>query len=191
RRTPRAGALPAAARLYGLSQLNGVFPAGGWTDAGWLLFYAFGGASAMHHSMSGLTEPKVLRAARNGTRRTAAGIAVLGTASFVAPAVLLGEALHGPVYHGVVIACVSAAITLLPAARVGPVSANLRRGVARERELRLACEALLSTTSLDAVHTAVQTAITRLLPKHTPHRVVLTIVEPSVDELDADVAAAT
>ena len=183
--------LLAADTLYGLSQLNGDFQAGGWADAGWLLFYAFGGASALHSSMTGLTEPKVLRAARSGTRRTAAGIAVLGTASFVAPAVLLGEALHGPVYHGVIIACVSAALTLLTAARVATISANLRRGVARERELRLACEALLSTTSLDAVHTAVQTAITRLLPKHTPHRVVLTIVEPSADEVDEDAAAAT
>jgi diguanylate cyclase (GGDEF)-like protein len=183
--------LLAADTLYGLSQLNGDFQAGGWADVGWLLFYAFGGASALHSSMTGLTEPKVLRAARSGTRRTAAGIAVLGTASFVAPAVLLGEALHGPVYHGVIIACVSAALTLLTAARVGTISANLRRGVARERELRLACEALLSTTSLDAVHTAVQTAITRLLPKHTPHRVVLTIVEPSADEVDEDAAAAT
>src|SRR6185437_5140904 len=120
--------LLAADTLYGLSQLNGDFQAGGWADAGWLLFYAFGGASALHSSMTGLTEPKVLRAARSGTRRTAAGIAVLGTASFVAPAVLLGEALHGPVYHGVIIACVSAALTLLTAARVATISANLRRG---------------------------------------------------------------
>jgi diguanylate cyclase (GGDEF)-like protein len=180
--------LLAADTLYGLSQLNGDFQAGGWTDAGWLLFYAFGGASALHSSMVGLTEPKVLRAARSGTRRTAAGIAVLGTASFVAPAVLLGEALRGPVYHGVIIAGVSAALTLLTAARVGTVSANLRRGVARERELRLACEALLSTTTLDAVHTAVQTAITRLLPKHTPHRVVLAISEAEEPDKDAPVA---
>src|SRR5690349_9422464 len=187
------GTLLSADTLYGLSQLNGDFHSGGWTDAGWLLFYAFGGASAMHPSMVGLTEPKVLRAARNNRRRTAAGVAVLGTASLVAPAVLLGEALHGPVYHGVIIASVSTVLTLLTAARFGTVSANLRRGVARERELRLPCEALLSTTTIDAVHTAVQTAITRLLPKHTPHRVVLAIIEPSDPggEPDTDLPAAT
>src|SRR5690348_11413775 len=167
------GSLLSADTLYGLSQLNGDFHSGGWTDAGWLLFYAFGGASAMHPSMVGLTEPKVLRTARSNGRRTAVAVAVLGTASLVAPAVLLGEALRGPVYHGVVIAVVSTVLTLLTAARVGTVSATLRRSVTRERELRLACEALLSATSLEAVDSVVQSAVSQLLPHGSPHRAVL------------------
>ena len=179
-------ALLAADTLYGLSQLNGDFQSGGATDAGWLLFYVFGGASALHPSMVGLTEPKVLRAARGGARRTAAGIAVLGTASLVAPAVLLAEALRGPVYHGIVIALVSTLLTLLTAARVGTVSATLRRSVARERELRLACEALLSATSLDAVDSGVQTAVSRLLPQHTPHRAVLSFAPAAESAVIAD-----
>jgi EAL domain-containing protein (putative c-di-GMP-specific phosphodiesterase class I) len=155
--------LLAADALYGLSQLNGDWSLGGPTDVGWLLFYVLGGASALHPSMVGLTEPRVVAGA-GGTRRTLADAAVLGTTSLVAPAVLFVEAMRGPVVHGMVIAVASALLALLTATRVTFLAGTLRRSASREHELRLACEELLSAATTEAVADVVRTAIGRLVP---------------------------
>jgi diguanylate cyclase (GGDEF)-like protein len=167
--------LLAADALYGLSQLNGDWAVGGPIDVGWLLFYMFGGASALHPSMVGLTEPKVVETGARGIRRTLAGAAVLGTASLVAPTVLFVEALRGPVVHGVVIAAASALLVLLTGARVTFLAGTLRRSASRERELRLACEELLSAATTAAVDDVVQAAIGRLVPAGSSYRVLLTL----------------
>jgi diguanylate cyclase (GGDEF)-like protein/PAS domain S-box-containing protein len=165
--------LLAADVLYGLSQLNGTWQLGGPVDLGWILFYAAGGAAALHPSMVKLTEPRVRRQTEVHARR-----AVLGVASLVAPTVLLVEALRGPVRDGLVIAVVSALLVLLAIARMSVVASGLRRTLARERELRLACEALLSTADNGEVSEVVHNAVARLLPPGTAHRVVLAVLDP-------------
>ncbi|HEY0535533.1 MAG TPA: EAL domain-containing protein [Actinoplanes sp.] len=167
--------LLAADALYGLSQLNGDWAVGGPIDVGWLLFYVFGGASALHPSMVGLTEPKVVQTGPRGTRRTLVGAAVLGTASLVAPAVLFVESLRGPVVHGMIIAVASTLLVLLTAARVTFLAGTLRRSASRERELRLACEELLSAATAAAVDDVVRAAIGRLVPAGSSYRVLLTL----------------
>jgi diguanylate cyclase (GGDEF)-like protein len=177
--------LLAADALYGLSQLNGDWAVGGPADVGWVLFYLFGGASALHPSMVSLTEPKVVRTGVRDTRRTLTGAAVLGTASLVAPAVLLVESLRGPVVHGLVIAVASALLVLLTAARVTFQAGALRRSATRERELRLACEELLSAGSTAAVADVVRAAVGRLVPAGSPYRVLLALDSPGSDGDDA------
>jgi diguanylate cyclase (GGDEF)-like protein/PAS domain S-box-containing protein len=171
-------ALLTADVLYGLSQLNGEWQLGGPVDVGWILFYSAAGAAALHPSMVELTEPRVLRETQIAARR-----GVLGVASLAAPTVLFIQALRGPVHDGVVIAVGSALLVLLAIARMSVVASNLVRSLTRERELRLACEALLSTTDAPALRDVMHSAVARLLPAGTPHRV--TLVLDSTDCADS------
>jgi diguanylate cyclase (GGDEF)-like protein/PAS domain S-box-containing protein len=173
--------LLAADVMYGLSQLNGDWQLGGPVDVGWLLFYAAAGAAALHPSMVELTEPKVL-----GHQQIAARRVVLGVASLAAPAVLFVEALSGPVHDGVVIAVGSALLVLLAITRMSVVASSLTRSLTRERELRLACEALLSTTDPSALREVMISAVARLLPPDAPHRVVLEL--DGVGDSDVEMA---
>jgi diguanylate cyclase (GGDEF)-like protein/PAS domain S-box-containing protein len=158
-------AVLAADTLYGLMRLNGGFSFGGLADYGWLLFFLVGGLAVLHPSMVRLTEPQVLSRTQLSLRR-----GVLTVASLLAPAALLIQALRGPVHDGVLIAAVSAVLILLALARMSTVAAGLRQTLARERELRQACEALLLCTDVEAVAAVLRDAIRRLLPEDVPHR---------------------
>jgi diguanylate cyclase (GGDEF)-like protein/PAS domain S-box-containing protein len=158
--------------LFGLATLNGSWHPGGPTDLGWILFFAGLGAAALDGSMTRLTEPRVLRRTTVAVRRT-----LVTVASLIAPSVLLAEALRGAVRDGVVIALVSGSLVLLAMARLSIVAAGLRQSVARERELRRACETLLSSTDADEVSEVMHTAVAHLLPPRVPHHVVLSMVD--------------
>jgi diguanylate cyclase (GGDEF)-like protein/PAS domain S-box-containing protein len=164
------GGLLAADVLYGLSRLNGGWEIGTPVDLLWLVFYLAGGGAALHPSMAKLTEPRVLRRNEIHARR-----AVLGVASLIAPTVLFVQAVSGPVYDGVVIAVVSGLLVVLAMVRMSVVVTGLRRTMTRERELRQACEALLSTTDEGQVRAVMHRSVGRLLAPGTPHRVVLTL----------------
>ncbi|GAA0736244.1 EAL domain-containing protein [Dactylosporangium roseum] len=167
------GGLLAADVLYSLDRLNGHWEIGTPIDLLWLLFYIAGGAAVLHPSMRQLTEPRVLRRNELHTRR-----AVLGMASLIAPTVLFVQAVNGTVRDGMVIALVSGLLVLLAMMRMSTVVTGLRRTTARERELRRACEALLSTTDETQVRAVVHRSVQRLLAPGTPHRVVLALHEP-------------
>ncbi|WP_146164006.1 putative bifunctional diguanylate cyclase/phosphodiesterase [Pseudosporangium ferrugineum] len=161
-------ALLTADVLYGLSRLERIWELGGPMDLGWLVFYIAGGVAALHPSMIRATEPHVLTSTQVSLRR-----GVLTAASLLAPAALLVQALRGPVVDGVVIAVVSAALILLALARMSAVANNLRQALARERELREACEALLVSTTPAEAESVLRRAIGRMLPPDTDHRAVL------------------
>ncbi|MBM2618655.1 bifunctional diguanylate cyclase/phosphodiesterase [Actinoplanes sp. LDG1-06] len=154
--------------MYGLMRLNSGFSLGGPTDLGWLLFYLCGGLAVLHPSMVRLTEPQVLSRTQVSLRR-----GVLTVASLLAPAVLLIQALRGPVVDGVLIAVVSAGLILLALARTATVATSLRQTLGRERELRQACESLLACSDTAAVTAVLQNAVGRLLPDDTRHQVSL------------------
>jgi diguanylate cyclase (GGDEF)-like protein/PAS domain S-box-containing protein len=159
--------------MYGLSRLNGDgWQVGGPLDVGWLTFTLFGGAAVLHPSMTALTEPRVLTRTQLALRR-----GVLVVASLLAPAALLVQALRGPVLDGILIAAVSAVMFLLALARMSAVATSLRQTLARERQLRLACEALLVSTDTAKVSSVLRHAVGQMLPPHTVHRVVLNVPE--------------
>ncbi len=162
--------LLSADSLYGLARLNNDYLLGGPTDLGWMLFFVFGGLAALHPSMVRLTEPQVLTHTQMSLRR-----GVLTVASLLAPTALLLQALRGPVRDGVVIAAVSAVLILLALARMSAVAVSLRQTLARERQLRLACEALLQSSSADEVTGVLRHAVGQLLLDGTDHRVVLAL----------------
>jgi diguanylate cyclase (GGDEF)-like protein/PAS domain S-box-containing protein len=153
--------------VYGLSQLSTGWTTGGAVDLLWIAFYAFWGAAALHPSMVRLTDPKVLRQRELTNRR----LLVLTLSTLIAPGVLLVQALHGDVRDGGVIALFSTALFLLVLARLSGVLKVHRQVVARERGLREAGAALLTTNEASDVFTAVRTAVQRILPPNTDHAV--------------------
>ncbi|MCA2214237.1 putative bifunctional diguanylate cyclase/phosphodiesterase [Jidongwangia harbinensis] len=166
-------ALLTADVLYGLDRLNGDWQLGGPLDVGWMAFTFIGGAAVLHPSMTALTEPRVLTRSQVALRR-----GVLAVASLLAPAALLIQALRGPVLDGIVIAAVSAVMILLALARMSAVATSLRQTLARERQLRLACEALLVSTDTAQVSSVLRHAVGQMLPPGTVHRVVLHVQSP-------------
>jgi diguanylate cyclase (GGDEF)-like protein/PAS domain S-box-containing protein len=182
--------LLAADVLYGLNRLNDSWQLGGAGDLGWLLFYIAGGAAALHPSMIQLTEPHVLTRTQVSLRR-----GVLTVASLLAPTALLLQALRGPVVDGVVIAAVSAVLILLALSRMSTVANSLRQTLARERQLRLACEALLASASTEEVSDVLRNAVGQMLPPGTAHRVVLRVRDEDAtgddDTIPPDAGAVT
>ncbi|SDS70270.1 putative bifunctional diguanylate cyclase/phosphodiesterase [Actinoplanes derwentensis] len=171
--------------MYGLNQLNGFWELGSPVDLGWILFYASSGASALLPSMRQLTEPRMVSGSVVGAHRLA-----LSIASLVAPGVLLTQALTGQVRDGVVIALVSAVLVALAVTRMSFVAAGLRRTLVRERELRRACEQLLSATDIATITAVVHEAVERLLPAGTAHRVLLLSPERDADQTERSLTKA-
>ncbi|WP_432968594.1 putative bifunctional diguanylate cyclase/phosphodiesterase [Dactylosporangium sp. CA-233914] len=185
------GGLLAGDVLFGLRRLAGDWTAGTYADLPWLGFYLAGGAAALHPSMTRLTEPRVGRAPVEYRR------IVLGVASLIAPVVLLVQAVRGPIHDGAVVAVASGVLIVLALGRMSIAVTGLRQTMARERELRRACEQLLSTTDEGQVRAAVHRAVARLLEPGAAHRVVFTLGAPAgraaglayVRDLPAEVAA--
>ncbi|GIJ55067.1 GGDEF domain-containing phosphodiesterase [Virgisporangium aurantiacum] len=64
-------------------------------------------------------------------------------------------------------------------------AAGLRRSLARERELRRGCEALLSATDVEAVRVVVGGAVAGLLPPGTAHEVTLVLGDGALPASDS------
>ncbi|WP_433062440.1 putative bifunctional diguanylate cyclase/phosphodiesterase [Dactylosporangium sp. CS-033363] len=164
------GSLLAGDVIFALRRLNADWTVGSAVDLLWVVFFLAGGAAALHPAMTRLTEPRVAGRASVQYRR-----GILGLASLIAPAVLFVQAVTGPVRDGVVVAVVSGALVLLALGRVSTVVTGLRHSMAREGELRRACEELLSTADEGQVRAVVHRAVGRLLEEGTPHRIVLSL----------------
>ncbi len=169
--------------LYGLSQLEGTWSMGGPVDFGWIVFYATWGAAALHPSMAGLTEPRVVQ----DSQITGVRLGVLTASALVAPAILLVEELRGVDIDGVPIALMSALIFLLVLLRLAGVVRSHRQATERERSLREAGAALVSATDVETVRGVVATAVDRLFQGVDDHEAGLIL---NGDRMDAGVRRA-
>jgi diguanylate cyclase (GGDEF)-like protein len=128
-----AGALAAviANGLHGFSATTGTGGPGLAVMVGWLASYVLWGVAALHPSMSQLTDPR-----RPSERRhTAIGRwMAIALVSLVAPAMLLVEALTGPVRDGPALAVASAIIFVLGLVSVAADAANARVRPSADRE---------------------------------------------------------
>ena len=113
-------------------QLHGTFHNGTIIDLGWALFYTAWGASALHPSMTTLTEP----VPRQQEEVSPARLAVLMLASLIAPVVLITAVPSGIAADVSVIAVFSAILYLLVLARLWDAAASHHRALNRERVLR-------------------------------------------------------
>jgi diguanylate cyclase (GGDEF)-like protein/PAS domain S-box-containing protein len=147
---------------FGAIQLHGTFRNGSIVDLGWALFYSAWGAAALHPSMTRLTEP----VPRQQVEVSPVRLAVLMLASLVAPVVLLVAVPGGPATDVSVIAVFSAVLYLLVLTRLWDAAASHRRALDRERVLRQAGLALVTTADVPQVAGAVQDAVGALLGGH-------------------------
>ncbi|GAB3969684.1 putative bifunctional diguanylate cyclase/phosphodiesterase [Plantactinospora veratri] len=102
-------------------------------------------------------------------------LVLLGIAATLAPAVLLLEVVNGDVRDGAVIAVVGGVVFALVLSRLADAVDGHRQAVARERSLRQSGAELVAATDTAEVRRAVRTAVARLVPRHSPHRMVFTI----------------
>ena len=147
---------------FGAIQLHGTFRNGSIVDLGWALFYSAWGAAALHPSMARLTEP----VPRQQVEVSLVRLAVLMLASLVTPVVLLAVVPRGSAADVSVIAVFSAVLYLLVLIRLWVAAASHRRALDRERVLRQAGLALVTTADVPQVAGAVQDAVGALLGGH-------------------------
>jgi PAS domain-containing protein len=138
-------------------------------ESAYVLLYLAWGMSALHPSMTRLTEPRPARLSPWRFRDTI----LLALSAATPPCVLIIEAVSGPVRNGVVIAVTGAITLLLTITRLADAVHQHSQALAREHGLRTANTALVAAADAPAVEEAVRAAVIRLLPPGSVRRVIL------------------
>jgi diguanylate cyclase (GGDEF)-like protein/PAS domain S-box-containing protein len=144
---------------YGVIHSTGLHSASPLLILGWLCCCFACGAAALHPSMVQLTPP-----AGRAADAPAGSVVLLMIVSLIPSLILFGYAVrHRDGVDGVLaVAC--AVLYLLMLSLLWDVAASHRRGLVRERTLRMASSALASAGSVEEVAAAVRDAAGRLLP---------------------------
>jgi diguanylate cyclase (GGDEF)-like protein/PAS domain S-box-containing protein len=138
---------------------------------GWLVCYVAIGAAALHPSMVELTRP-----ARRPSETATSGLILLVIASLSPPVFLI---VHGVTQRDALEAAVAVGcgvLYLLMLSRLWDIATSHRRGLVRERTLRMASAALAAANSLEEVALAVREAAARLLPSIPAERTAILAV---------------
>ena len=136
-------------------------------DAGWIFYYLFWGAAALHPSMRTLEEP----ATDSRTRLTPLRLALLGGSCLIAPGIRFAQELGNPDVLVLIIA--SAILFLLVVARMAGLVRQEGRVVSRERALRVAGIDLVAAASQDQICAAAIAGVRRLVGDDQSVRLVL------------------
>ncbi|MGH9177863.1 MAG: putative bifunctional diguanylate cyclase/phosphodiesterase [Acidimicrobiales bacterium] len=142
--------LLAADVSYAASQLSGTFEVGTPWDAGWMGFYLFCGAAALHPSMAMLDQPETPAEPHAGGQR----LAVLAVVVLVAPLVLTIETMRGEYGELEYVAASSVVLSALVLVRMGGLLSAIGATAARERTLRAAAAALGAAADRDEIYAA-------------------------------------
>ncbi len=145
--------------LYGLIQLNGSWQIGGPVDLGWATFYLAWGGAALHPSMRRLSDVAPLASVGIGRVR----LAVLASASLIAPGVLFIESQMHRSIPATTVAVFSAALFMLVLARMWGILAAHQQLVGRERALRAVSDSLVVARGLPDIYQAALTSATSLV----------------------------
>jgi diguanylate cyclase (GGDEF)-like protein/PAS domain S-box-containing protein len=152
---------------YNLALLKNTYDHQLIYDVGWILYYLFWGAAALHPSMRTLEDPSQdLR-----TRLTKLRLALLAMSCLIAPGIRVAQQLHNPDLLVVVIA--SAILFLLVVARMAGLVRQEERAASRELALRQAGAALVAAAGREQVHAAAISAVQELLGTEARARLVL------------------
>ena len=153
-----AGALGllAADCVYGYIQLNGNWKVGGPTDIGWVVFYCFWGAAALHPAMRGLTEVQP----RRDKQLSVFTLAALTGAALVAPVLTVWRSVVNHNSQDVAVTGTTSAIVfLLVLCRLIGLAREAGKA-RREGALRLIGERLVAATEIAEVFAqAVESAV--------------------------------
>jgi diguanylate cyclase (GGDEF)-like protein/PAS domain S-box-containing protein len=165
-------ALLASDVAYDVVEFSGKYRYGPLLDLGWLACFIAWGAAALHPSMVELTRPAGQRAP-DASRVT---MVALMLASLVPPIVLFVHSYTRRDEVEGVIAVACGVLYLLMLSRLWDVAASHRRGLFRERALRVASEALASAGSVEEVAAAVRDAASALTTVEPADRAALLAV---------------
>ncbi|MGZ4399711.1 MAG: putative bifunctional diguanylate cyclase/phosphodiesterase [Gaiellaceae bacterium] len=125
-------------------------------DAGWILFYLFWGAAALHPSIRSLEEP----VADPRSRLTHVRLILLGGSCLIAPTIRFAQAFGNTDILVLIVA--SAVLFLLVVARMAGLVRQEERVVAREKALRKAGIDLVAAAHQEQVYQAAITGVHRL-----------------------------
>ena len=140
---------------YGVLTLHNVYNHQLWLDAGWIFFYLFWGAAALHPSMQELSDVAVDRQ----SRLTPLRLALLAGATLVAPALEIIKVAPTRNWDLVVIIGASAVLFSLVVARMTGLVRQREKSVSRERALSAAGGLLVAATAPKEIVTAALQAV--------------------------------
>jgi diguanylate cyclase (GGDEF)-like protein/PAS domain S-box-containing protein len=171
--------------LYGLVQLNGEWNTGGPVDVGWIVFYAAWGLASLEPDMVRLAAPG--RSAPHVMSRPR--LLLLGSASLVAPGLLLWEAVTEDFHDVGVVAAVSAGLFVLVCMRLSGLIELARQSMQRENVLRLTGESLVAASSRDEVYAVGARAVQQISELGADPRVLVASRQRDSYPLEYDSAA--
>jgi diguanylate cyclase (GGDEF)-like protein/PAS domain S-box-containing protein len=138
---------------YGVLTLHNAYTHQLWLDAGWIFFYLFWGAAALHPSMQELSDVEVDRE----SRLTPLRLALLAGATLVAPALEIIKVIPTRNWDLLVVVGASAVMFSLVVARMTGLVRQREKSVARERALSAAGGLLVAASDpQDIVSAALQ-----------------------------------
>ncbi|MDX6508225.1 MAG: hypothetical protein QOG06_2869 [Gaiellaceae bacterium] len=126
-------------------------------DLGWILYYVFWGAAALHPSMRKLEEPA--RGAR--PKLTSVRLALLGGACLISPSIRFFQAFDNP--DTLVLIVASAVLFLLVVTRMAGLVRQEEHTVSRERTLRVAGAELVGAAGYAQIYEAAIAGVRQLL----------------------------
>jgi diguanylate cyclase (GGDEF)-like protein/PAS domain S-box-containing protein len=136
--------------IYGVRLLDGGYDTAGILDTGWAIYYTLLGTSALHPSMTQLSEP----GPEPQGHLTRARMMLLGGASFTAPLLIVVRVARSDQLDLYVLVGASAAMFTLVLVRMAGIVRRNEQATRREAALRIAGEALVSAATREDVYTA-------------------------------------
>ncbi|MFZ0976113.1 MAG: EAL domain-containing protein [Solirubrobacteraceae bacterium] len=143
---------------YGVLTLHNVYNHQLWLDAGWIFFYLFWGAAALHPSMQELSDVEVDRQ----PRLTPLRLALLAGATLIAPALEIIKVIPTRNWDLLFIVGASAVMFSLVVARMTGLVRQREKSVARERALSAAGGLLVAASDPQDIVSAALQAVAEL-----------------------------
>jgi len=140
---------------YGVLTLHNAYDHQLWLDAGWMFFYLFWGAAALHPSMQELSDVEVDRE----PRLTPLRLALLAGATLVAPAIEIIKVVPTRNWDLLFVIGASAVLFSLVVARMTGLVRQREKSVSRERALSAAGGLLVAATAPREIVTAALQAV--------------------------------
>jgi diguanylate cyclase (GGDEF)-like protein/PAS domain S-box-containing protein len=145
--------------VYGVLTLDNAYTHQLWLDAGWIAYYLFWGAAALHPSMRELEQP----APDRQPRLTRTRLALLTAAALIAPAIEIAREVRRGDLDLIITIAVSGILFALVVARMAGLVRQRERSIARERILAAAAAEIMAATSREQICRAALDAVPSLI----------------------------
>ncbi len=152
--------------IYGILTLDNAYTHQIILDVGWISFYLFWGASALHPSMRELDQP----APERQPRLTWLRLGLLTAATLIAPGIEIAREVRRGDVDLIATISVSAVLFALVVVRMAGLIRQRERSIARERILAAAAAEIVAATSREQIYDAALGAVPSLVDELTVGR---------------------